>query len=75
MPRPAGYQLCRRWSHSQAAIGNNKQYGVFYTMWCELYVVFEGSVATVRLQCGDYYTTWCAQVAIFESAVATARLQ
>jgi hypothetical protein len=48
MPRPAGYQLCRRWSHSQAATGNNKQYGVYYTTWCELNVIFEGAVATDR---------------------------
>jgi hypothetical protein len=50
MPRPAGYQLCRRWSHSQAAIGNNKQYGVYYATWCELDAIFESAVSTGRLQ-------------------------
>jgi hypothetical protein len=65
MPRPAGYQLCRRWSHSQAATGNNKQYGVYYTTWCELDTIFEGDGAGSHSQAaignnkqyGVYYTT------------------
>ncbi len=35
---------------SQAAIWNNKQYGVYYTTWCVQVAILEGAVVTARLQ-------------------------